>query len=350
MTASGQYLVSPIGGQRMRILSARDVRAAVTMPAAIAAMRTAFAQLSTGDAQVPQRLSLTQAARQAVTLVMPAWLPRGEQLGVKLVSVMPGNAAAGLPVVSAVVLLLDAATGQARALLDGTHLTALRTGAASGLATDLLARPDARVATLVGAGGQAAQQVAAICAVRLIERAWIVNRTKAHAERLAEEVRAWPDTVCPREVRVAELGEEARQAVEEADVIATATSAHEPLFPGDWVRAGTHINAIGAYTPHMRELPSDLVARARIVVDQRAAALAEAGDITLAITEGAITADEIHAELGELVLGTRPGRSSAEEVTLFKSVGSAAQDVIVADLVYREALRLGLGSEVDLGG
>jgi ornithine cyclodeaminase len=332
----------------MRILSARDVRRAITMPAAIASMREAFAQLSSGAAQVPQRLVLAQAARTAVTLVMPAWLPQGEQLGVKLVSVMPGNAAAGLPVVPAIVLLLDATTGRARALLDGTYLTALRTGAASGLATDLLARLDARVATLIGAGGQAAQQLEAICAVRPIERAWIVNRTRAHAERLAEEVRAWPDAVRPREVRVAGLGDEAHPAVDGADVIATATSAQAPLFPGDWVRAGTHVNAIGAFTPQMRELPADLVARARLVVDQRAAALAEAGDIALAIAEGAITEDAIHAELGELVLGTRPGRGSAAEVTLFKSVGSAAQDVVVAELVYREALRLGLGIEVDL--
>jgi ornithine cyclodeaminase/alanine dehydrogenase-like protein (mu-crystallin family) len=137
-------------------------------------------------------------------------------------------------------------------------------------------------------------------------------------------------------------------AVDEADVIATATSASEPLFPGAWVRPGAHVNAIGAFTPDARELAGDLLVRARIIVDQRAAALAEAGDITRAIAEGAITADRIHAELGELVLGTRPGRVGADEITLFKSVGSAAQDVVVAELAYREALRLGLGVEVEL--
>jgi alanine dehydrogenase len=334
----------------MRILSARDVRAAVTMPAAIAGMREAFAQLASGSAQVPQRSVLTQAGRDATTLVMPAWLPQGGQLGVKVVSVVPGNVAAGLPAVPAVVLLLDAATGQARALMDGTYLTALRTGAASGLATDLLARPEATVAALLGAGGQAPYQLEAICTVRPIERVWIINRTQARAERLAEQVREWPATLRPREVRVAALGEAARAAVEEADVIATATSAREPLFPGGWVRAGTHVNAIGAFTPDARELPAELVARARIVVDQRAAALAEAGDVTLAIAAGAITAEAIHAELGELVLGTRPGRTSPEEITVFKSVGSAAQDVVVAELAYREALRRGLGVETDLQG
>jgi ornithine cyclodeaminase/alanine dehydrogenase-like protein (mu-crystallin family) len=332
----------------MRILSARDVRAAVTMPAAIAAMREAFAQLSSGAAQVPQRAVLTQTGRDATTLVMPAWLPQGGQLGVKLVSVVPGNVAAGLPAVPAVVLLLDAATGQPRALMDGTYLTALRTGAASGLATDLLARPDARVVALFGAGGQAPFQLEAICAVRPIERAWIVNRTLAHAARLADQVRAWPAALRPREVRVAVLGDTAHAAVEEADVIAAATSAHVPLFPGGWVRPGTHVNAIGAFTPDARELPADLMARARIVVDQRAAALAEAGDVTLAIAEGAITAGDIAAELGELMLGTRHGRSSRDEITVFKSVGSAAQDVAVADLAYREALRQGLGVEADL--
>jgi ornithine cyclodeaminase len=332
----------------MRILSASNVRAAIAMPAAIAGMRAAFAQLSSGAAQVPPRSALAQAGRAAVTLVMPAWLPAGGQLGVKLVSVMPGNAAAGLPAVPAVVLLLDAATGQAMALMDGTYLTALRTGAASGLATDLLARAEARVVALFGAGGQAPCQLEAICTVRPIARVWLVNRTRAHAETLAEQVRAWPEALRPREVRVASLGSEARQAVEEADVIATATGAREPLFPGAWVRPGTHVNAIGAFTPDARELPGDLLARARIVVDQRAAALAEAGDITRAIAEGAITADGIYAELGELVLGTRPGRASADEITVFKSVGSAAQDVVVAELAYREALRLGLGVEVAL--
>jgi ornithine cyclodeaminase/alanine dehydrogenase-like protein (mu-crystallin family) len=332
----------------MRILSARDVRAAVGMPAAIAAMREAFAQLSSGAAQVPPRSVLTQAGREAVTLVMPAWLPRGEQLGVKVVSVVPGNFAADLPTVPAIVLMLDAATGQPRALVDGTYLTALRTGAASGLATDLLARLDARVVAIFGAGGQAAHQLEAICAVRPIERVWIVNRTRAHAERLAEQVRAWPPALRPREARVAGLGDEARAAVEGADVIATATSAREPLFPGAWVQSGTHVNAIGAFTPDARELPADLVARARIVVDQRVAALAGAGDLTLAIAEGAIESSAIHAELGELVLGTRAGRATADEVTLFKSVGSAAQDVVVADLAWREALRLGLGVEAEL--
>jgi ornithine cyclodeaminase len=256
-----------------------------------------------------------------------------------VVSVVPGNVAVGLPAVPAAVLLLDAATGQVRALMDGTYLTALRTGAASGLATDLLARPDARVVALFGAGGQAPHQLEAISNVRAIERVWIVNRTRVHAERLAELVRAWPAAVRPREVRVVRLGSEAHAAVADADVIATATGAREPLFPGTWVRPGTHVNAIGAFTPDARELPADLIARARIVVDQRAAALAEAGDIALAIAEGAISAAAIHAELGELVLGTRAGRASADEVTLFKSVGSAAQDVVVAELAWREALR-----------
>ena len=331
----------------LRILRANDVRTAVDMPAAIEVMRTAFAQLASGMAELPERVAVSVPDQGATALVMPAYLRTGRELGLKVVGVFPGNAAHGLPTVPATVLLLDAATGLPLALMDGTYLTALRTGAASGLATDLLARPEARVVALFGAGGQAPYQLEAVCRVRRIERVWLVNRTLAHAEQLTERIAGWGEWR-PGEVHVADPAREAQAAVADADVILTATSSTEPLFAGDWVRPGMHVNAIGAFTPAMCELDATLLRRALIVVDQRAAAMAEAGDLLRAMREGALGADAIHAELGELALGTRPGRTDPEQITVFKSVGLAVQDVAVASYAYREAIRLGLGTEIEM--
>lgn len=333
----------------MRILRANDVRAALAMPEAIACMRSAFAQMASGSAVLPERVAVRVAAQDGTTLTMPGYLAQGDSLGLKVVSVFPRNTARQLPVVPAVVLLLDAATGMPLALLEATYLTALRTGAASGLAADLLARHDARVVTLFGAGGQAACQLEAICRVRRIGHAWLVSRTSEHADRLRERVLGWPDWR-PAEVRVAQDAAEMRQAVAESDIILTATTATAPLFAGEWVRAGTHVSAIGAFTPAMCEVDATLVRRAKVVVDQRAAALAEAGDLLQAIHEGAFAPEAIHAELGEVVLGTKPGRADSDEITLFKSVGVAAQDLAVAGAAYQEALRRNLGVEVDLYG
>lgn len=331
----------------MRILRASDVRAAVDMPAAIALMRDAFAQLASGAAAVPERVPVQVPDADGIVLVMPAYLPASAALGLKVVGVFPHNAALGLPTVPATILLLDAATGQPLALMDGTYLTALRTGAASGLATDLLAPADAHTVALFGAGGQAPFQLEAVCRVRPIQRVWLINRTRAHAERLAAHIAGWPANWRPPDVRIA-TPEEMRAAVADAGIIITATSASAPLFADAWVRSGTHVNAIGAFTPTMRELDPALLRRALIVVDQRAAAMAEAGDLLIPMREGTLDASAIHAELGELVLGARPSRTDPHQITVFKSVGIAAQDVIVAHHAYREAQRLGLGVDTPL--
>jgi ornithine cyclodeaminase/alanine dehydrogenase-like protein (mu-crystallin family) len=332
----------------MRILSAEHVRAAIAMPRAIALMREAFGELSAGRVTMPERAAVPVPEVDGVALVMPAYLPSGGRLGLKIVGVFPENAAQGQPVVPAVVLLLDGASGRPAALLDATVLTAMRTGAASGLATDLLARPDATRLVLFGAGGQAPYQAEAVCCVRRIEHLTLVNRTLAHAERLAHQIAQWPSELRPSAVSVVASGAPAEQAVRQADVIVTATAAREPLFPGEWVAPGTHITAIGAFTPQMRELDGALLRKARIVVDHRPAARAEAGDLLLAAQEGALATDALYPEIGELVNGTATGRVSASDITCFKSVGVAAQDIVVASFVLREATRLGLGTEVAL--
>lgn len=326
----------------MRILSADDVRRAVTMPAAIDAVAGAFVQLSTGHATVPLRAHLQQSAHESHTFVMPALLEQSGGLGLKVVSVFPHNGARhGLPSIHALVVVLDAATGRPAAALDGTYLTALRTGAVSGVATRALARPDARVLAIIGAGAQASHQVEAVCAARSIERVLIVNRGRERAERLADLLRE--RAVAPR----IELAASAAEALALADVVCCATSSPTPVFADSDLRPGTHINGVGSFTPRMVEVPPETVGRAYVVVDQQLAAWAEAGDLLHARGLGLI--DEARTvELGAVVAGRAPGRAAADQITFFKSVGNAVQDIAVAQVALREAERLGLGVEVPL--
>jgi ornithine cyclodeaminase/alanine dehydrogenase-like protein (mu-crystallin family) len=321
---------------QMRILSAADVRAAVDMPAAIEAMRDAFGALAAGEANVPLRLALE--TEHGVTLFMPAHLRNSGEAAAKVVSVNPGNASRGVPVIHAVVLVLDPVTGRPLALVDGTWLTALRTGAVGGLAADLLARPDASVVALFGAGVQARTQLEAVRCVRPIREVRVVSRGGASADRLVAEL----EGVAARRV------DDPDEAVDGADVVIAATSSATPVFDGSRVAAGTHVTGVGSFTTEMREVDTELIRRARVVVDQREAIMAEAGDIVGPIADGAVDDSVISAEIGEIVLGREPGRVSPEEITFFKSVGNAVQDVAVAARVLRAAERDGLGVVVEL--
>jgi ornithine cyclodeaminase len=334
----------------MLVLSEDDLRRALPMEQAMDAVAHAFAQLSSGRANVPLRMRVPLPPGEGLALLMPAHLSgaTGSEeaaFGVKALTIFPENPARfGLPAIAALVLLLDASTGVPLALLNGGYLTALRTGAASGVATRLLARPDARVLALFGAGAQALPQAWAVCVARPIERVVLVNRTPAHAERLAAALRAFGPPI-PPDVRIAA---DAREALAEADVVCTATASPTPLFADAHLRPGAHLNAIGAFSPDTREIPGATVARARLVVDSREAAGAEAGELILARGEGLLAADAEVAELGEIVLGRAAGRSSLDQITLFKSVGVAVQDVAAAQMAYRRARELGLGVEVTL--
>lgn len=321
---------------QLRVLGATDVDRAIDMRQAIDIMATAFEELGSGRANVPQRLGVETEA--GLLLAMPGSLPEQSALAIKVVSVFPGNSRLGLPSVFGLVLVLDAASGAPLALIEGSHLTALRTGAASGLATKLMAREDARTVALFGAGVQARTQLAAVRAVRDIREVRIVSRTPQSAQRLADELTGLETRV------LADSG----AAVRGADIVVTATTSATPVVFGRDVEPGTHVNAIGAYTPTMREVDADVVRRARVVVDTRQGALAEAGDLIMAIRERAITTDHIVAELGEVVNGTIAGRTSEEEITLFKSVGHAAQDVALARRVLDVAVSRRLGTTVSL--
>ncbi len=329
----------------MLALSRADVQRLVPMPDAIQLMKDAFAELSAGRTNAPLRTVVTVEEHNGDALFMPAHVPAMDALGVKLVNVFKDNPARGLPVIHALVCMIDAETGVPLAVMDGTYLTALRTGAVSGAATDLLARPESKTLVVIGAGAQGATQIAAVCAVRPIERIVAVDVFPESLERLRGILqRDWPDVAG----RV-EYASDANTAVAEADVICTATTARKPVFDAANVRPGTHVNAIGAYTPEMQELPADLVASATVVLDVIEHALAEAGDLIIPLEEGRITRDHFARELGQVVSGDVPGRQSDDEVTLFKSVGNAVQDVAVGRRAYDRALAEGVGASFELG-
>jgi ornithine cyclodeaminase len=330
----------------MRILSAEDIRRAVPIAAAVDAVADAFAQLSTGRATVPLRVPIGQEQYDSHTFFMPALLAgngadSSAALGLKIVSVFPQNAARhNLPTIHALIALFEPATGRPLAVMDGRYLTALRTGAASGAATRALARADSQVLAIFGAGVQAPFQVLAVCAVRPITRVLIVNRSRERAEQLCATLVA---AGVQAELRITD----AKAALAEADVVCCATSAPTPIFDDADLRDGTHINGVGSFTPHMVEVPTATLARARVFVDQQAAAWSEAGDLIAARAAGVL--DESRTtELGAAIAGLVAGRRAAAEITFFKSVGNAVQDLAVAQIALDGAARLGLGSEVGL--
>jgi ornithine cyclodeaminase/alanine dehydrogenase-like protein (mu-crystallin family) len=303
---------------------------------------------------MPQRAVTPVAPHNGLHLSMPAFVGAadgvtdangevgGSVLSIKVVTVYPDNPARyAEPTIRGLLLLHDATTGAAVALMDAEHLTAMRTGAASGVATRALARPDASRVTIFGAGAQAGPQLRAMCAVRPIRQAFVVTRTGSgdadFCARMGAELGI--EVTSMRDVRA---------AVEAAEIICTATNSHEPLFAGEWLAEGTHINAIGAYTRTMRELDGVAVRRAYTVVDHLPAAQAEAGDIVIAQAEGAIGADHVVGALGQLLTGEIAGRTSPTQITLFKSVGLAMQDAVTAAWVYDTAKTQGIGTRVAL--
>lgn len=326
----------------MLILNRNDVKTLVPMADAIELMKIAFTELSTGRAQSPLRTAVP-VAEGSVMLVMPAFVPAAGALGFKVVSVFEGNRQLGLPTISAMVCLVDEATGVPVAVMNGAYVTALRTGAVSGAATDLLARADAKRLVVIGAGAQGVTQAAAVAAVRPIERITAVARTQESLDRFRAAIaQDWP-----------ELSDRVDTAtdpsvVREADVICTATTSRTPVFDDHDVQPGTHINAVGAFTPQMQELPAETVARATIVVDQVHAALEEAGDFLIPMASGQLDRARIGRELGQVAAGEAGGRTSADEITLFKSVGNAVQDVTVARRAVERARETGTGQAVSI--
>ncbi len=320
----------------MRILSKQDLESLLTMEDVLGALEEGFRNFKEDPGVIPVRLHLDVKESAGVFLYMPAYLPGINRSGVKIVSVFPGNPALGKPTIYASYLLSDAQTGELVALIEGSTLTGMRTGGASALATGYLAREDARVLGIIGTGFQAYFQVKAILAVRNIERVLAFDRDE-------KKLSAFCDTL-KDEAPISKTAT-ASALVTASDIIVTATTSPVPVFSGLEVRPGTHINAIGSYRPETREIDDDLIVRAKIVVDNMEGALSEAGDLIIPLNEGKITASSIHGDLGDLVTGRKPGRENPQEITLFKSVGFALEDIVVANRAYEKAQRSDSGRQ-----
>ncbi len=319
-----------------RIISRAEILSVITMHDAIDAMARAFGQLSAGEVEMPVRGVLTSG--DGISLFMPARLGATGERGAKIASLFPGNRDRGLATINGVILMIDDETGLPAAVMDAGELTAIRTAAAAGLAARLLSRPDSRVLTIFGAGVQAPRQIEAVRAVRAIEEVRVVSQGGESARRLAASLEG---------VEARALTDPA-EAVDGADIIVAVTNCGTPVFDGSALPAGTHVSGSGSFQPHTREVGDEVVTRARVVVEDRESALEEAGDLIIPIQEGLVPPDVIDADLGEIVNGDAPTGRAGRELTFFKSVGVAAQDVAIGAEVLRRAEAEGVGRVVGI--
>ncbi len=328
----------------MLLLTAADVAQCLPMPDAIAILREAFAGWQAGKGRMPQRVQLDMPDGQGITLCMPAFLQgsHAARTAVKVVSVYPSNRSRDLPALHGLVLLLESETGRLLAGMEGGAVTAIRTGAVSGLAMDLLARQDAQRVALFGVGVQARTTLEAVCVVRAISLVKIFGPTPRNVDTFITEMAPKLPEV---ELQAADTP---RSAMAGSDIVCTATTSATPVFLPEHVEPGMHINAVGVFEPRKRELPGETVVRSRFYVDDVAAALEEAGDLMVPLNAGLVSAAHIAGTLGQLALGEVAGRRTQTEITIFKSVGLAIQDVAAADAVYARALATGMGQEVNL--
>ena len=324
------------------MVSQREIAGLLPMAACMEAMADALQALARGEVVLPLRSVLLLPGGRGAFAVMPA-VVGGEALAVKAITVLPGNHGTGYDSHQGAVLLFEGDHGSLRAILDASALTAIRTAAVSGVATRALARDDAGDLALLGTGVQADTHLEAMQAARRLRRVRAWSRNPEH-------VRAFVDRAARRSGIAVEAAASAREALQGADLVCTVTASREPVLRADWLAPGTHVNAVGASVPSARELDSDTVARARLFVDRRESALAEAGDFLIPRAEGRVDDNHIQAELGEVLLRRRPGRLSPTDLTVFKSLGLAVEDLAAARLVHARALEAGAGTWVELGG
>jgi len=327
----------------MLILSQADVERLLPMGECIDLMASTLATLARGDALLPLRTVIRIPQTRDAFGVMPAYLGAPKTIGAKIVSVFPGNHGTELDSHQGAVLLFDRDNGSLAALLDATAITTIRTAAVSAVATRALARVNASTLAIIGSGVQARAHVEAMCAVRPIASLRVWSRNSEHARDLA----AFARDHFHLEASAASTGAE---AVSHADIVCTVTSATEPVLNGEWLKPGTHVNAVGACTPNAQEIDSEVVVRSRLYVDRREAALKEPGDILIPLQNGEIGPEHIVAELGDVLIGRGVGRRNDAEITLFKSLGLAVEDLAAAAHVYERAERAGAGVNVELGG
>ncbi len=328
---------------KVLFVNEQGVNDLLPMTECVPLMREALTTLARGDAVLPLRHMVWLPDRSGLLGLMPGYLGAPQSFGLKVVSVMPGNHGTPYDSHQGVVMLFGVEHGEPLAIMDATAITAIRTAAASGAATDVLARKDAGDLALIGSGAQARTHLAAMRAVRTLRRVRVWSRSRANAERFAREEAALAGVA----IEVAGTGED---AVRGADLVCTTTGAKEPVLRGAWLATGAHVNAVGACFAAWRELDTEAVRRARFYTDCRESCENEAGDYLIPRAEGAIADTHLLGELGEVLLGKVPGRLSPDEVTVYESLGVAIEDLAAAHFIHRRALETGAGMWLDWGG
>jgi ornithine cyclodeaminase len=327
----------------MLVINQQDVNELLPMRACIDVMASALSTLARGDAVLPLRTILVYPDGTGAFGVMPAYLGTPRTVGAKVISVMPANHGTEFDSHQGAVLLFDSVNGSVAAVLDATPITAIRTAAVSAVATRELARENASSLAIVGSGVQAHAHLEAMCAVRPIKTLRVYSRNRANCQQLADVAR----DKFKLDASVAASGQD---AVRHADIVCTVTASTEPVVFGEWFSPGAHVNAVGSSQRTARELDSEAIVRSRLYVDRRESALKESGDILFPLQAGDIGPDHIVGEIGDVLIGRAPRRGNDTEITLFKSLGLAVEDLAAASYVYAEAVRRGMGTNVAFGG
>ena len=333
-------------GTEILILKESDISSMITMSDIIEADKEALSIYSSQKSNIPLRSNLNVPEFNGQCLFMNGYAAPAKALGVKIVSVYPDNINKNIPSVPATMVLVNAETGMVNSLIDGTYLTRLRTGAISGLATDILARKDSKIFALFGTGGQAVTQLEAVLTVRNIEEVRVFDISKERAEEFAKKM----SDKFGKKFNVKIIAAESSDAtIDNADIITTVTTSKKPVFDANKVKKNVHINGVGSYTPEMQEIPGDILVKAnKIFVDTRDGAINESGDLINPIKDGLIQKEKINGELGEVINGVIKGRENDDEMTFFKTTGSAVLDLVAAQKIYEMAKVKKVGQMVDL--
>lgn len=328
----------------MLILTKDDIKKVFSMTDAIEASEEALCLYSEGKSVVPLRVNIDVPKQQGQSLFMPAYIEKLDATGIKIVSVYPMNIKLHKPSVSAQMILLNGQTGEVSAIMDGTYLTQLRTGALQGVATNMLSRKDAKIAVLFGTGGQASTQLEAMLNVRDLKEVRILGTNFERAQLFAETMQK-ELTQFNTKILAVKNGNE---AIKDADIITTVTTSQKPVFNAEFIKQGVHVNGIGSYLPEMQEIPEALIQNAdKIIFDTREGVLEEAGDILIPMKLGMVSETDFDGELGEVLLGKIKGRETEQEITIFKSVGTAVLDLVTAYRIYMKALQMEVGKNIE---
>ncbi|MDU5323224.1 MAG: ornithine cyclodeaminase family protein [Peptoniphilus harei] len=328
------------------ILREEDILKAVDIKDIIEADKEALKNYSDGGSDIPLRTVIDVDKDSSSTAIfMPGYIKDKNALGMKIIDIYPDNIEKGLVTSPSTMILIDKDNGFVKAILDGTILTRLRTGAVSGAATEVLSNEDARSFLLIGTGGQAGTQLEAVLAVRDIEEAYVFDVNYERAESFAKEMNEKLKGYGAKILAIKELDE----VLGDVDIITTVTTSKKPVFDGNMVKKGAHVNSVGSYTPDMQETPSDLLVRSgKIFTDTKEGVIEEAGDVIIPISEGKISKEKVAHELGDLLLGREVGRESKEEITWFKTVGFAGLDLVAGEKIYQLAKEKGIGTKIEM--